>query len=177
MSLSRLYFKKFREYGISPGDRLIKVFATTEDPRMLYSKESLAVVQMNGEPFTDTEQFFYKGRGLYTGEILECELAIRGHTEGAKEVIRALMRFANIPELGFCQRAMEARLPTGEWLIPHPFEDLHGADNPRRPEGDIHLDIFYPDSLKAIKTVVDYHRAELVMGAREGRAYSKGKER
>jgi len=155
---SDLTISTLTSIGLPHDGKVIKVFATEFDPRVEYERPSLLTIPVPDEEFTIAEQFDYGDRGIYTGLNLETGLNRFRLADSGKRMVRALFRFANKPEMGFCQRAMQAQLQDGSWLINHPFEDIDGirmAENNDRRINSIHLDVFFPESIKALKRIVD----------------------
>jgi hypothetical protein len=164
----RYLLESLEKRNLPHGNRIIKVFATAEDPRAALGRSALTVIPGDPQPFSDQETYSYPGRQSYSGPELEGKLADTGLEELGVRTTRALFRFSN--QHGFCQAAMAAK--SGEdWLIDHPFGDIDGlgiaAQHPKR-QRMIHLDIFFPGSLNALSSVVDYEDPQLVLNMREG---------
>lgn len=159
--------------GMPHGDRIIKVKASLEDPRDTFEKKTLEVLRYSGGPFKK-EIFDFGERGIYSGVAVEQYMEERCFTETGKRVARALFRFAVQPEAGYVQRAMAFKRGD-RWLIDHPMEDLDGLAYASRTgqEGRIHLDIFYPDSLEALKGFVNIDDPSQIMSLREYRDYER----
>jgi len=151
-----LFVEMLDKKGLPHDGRIIKVFADVDDPRVKFEQSGLTVIEGNSAAFSTEESFDYGERGAYSGPQLEETLAAFDLDETGEFSIRSLFRFSN--EFGFCQAAMSAR-KEGQWLIDHPFGDLDGVanatSNPARSHG-IHLDIFFPDSIVALREVVDF---------------------
>lgn len=167
MWLNHLESKKLPHVG-----RIIKVLASGADPRSVLERPGLSVVESSGAPFKPDEDYDYYPRSIYTGPDLESQLASYNLSDFAQRIVRSLFRFAN--SQGFCQTAMAAKKDDSDWLIDHPLEDIDGIENaqrsPRR-EAFIHLDIFFPKSIEALRSVIDLDNPEALLGAREGVAF------
>lgn len=152
------FIKDLDRKGIPHGDKIIKVYATREDPRRLLKRPDIFVVESNGDPFTEEEFFKYPGRQAYRGQELEESLVERGLTEDAKERFRAIFRFANLPETQFCQYAMPYT-QDGKWVFDHPLDIIDGlklaARNHEGRSAGIHLDIFSARSLANLRKLFD----------------------
>lgn len=135
--------------------KIIKAFATDLDPRETLDRPSLVVVESNDDVFDKDEAFEYPGRGVYVGNELEVKLAELELGDIGVRSLRALFRFSN--QEGFCDAAMAATNSSG-WLIEHPFGSVDWQDRakqrPRRAE-KIHLDVIFPESIKALGRTVD----------------------
>lgn len=155
--------------GLPHAGRIIKAYAVAEDPRVASEDWSrMQTFDINGEPFDADETYEYPDRGVYVGSELDMKLADYNLRNGGEHIARALFRFSN--QRGFCQAAMAAEA-NGGWLIDHPFGDIDGLEiASRQPERehDIHLDIFFPDSLQALRRILDYDDRQTIMGMREG---------
>lgn len=151
------------ERGIPHGDRIIKAFATDEDPRIILGRAALTVLPGDPHPFSDQEVFAYPDRSEFVGSELEEELASKNFGDVGIRTVRALFRFSN--QYGFCQASMAAKF-AGAWVMEHPFQHIDGmkiaARIPRR-ERTIHLDIFTPGSLGLLKSIVDYSDPESIL--------------
>lgn len=170
-----MFLQKLERAGLPHADKIIKVFASERDPRLALGKSALTVVSVDGSPFLNTDKFEYPGRETFTGSDLERKIADFNLGNTGNMSIRSLFRFAN--EHGFCQAAMAAETDEG-WLVDHPFGDIDGIDvaQPQAArEHGIHLDIFFPDSLKVLKRVVDYDDPDTTPTMREGQAWFKQK--
>lgn len=154
---------RLEQKGLPHGGRVIKAFASGEDPRQVLGRESLKVVGSCGAEFQQGETFEYEGRGTYSDAQLEAILGMYGLNALGNRTARALFRFAN--EHGFCQAAMQAR-QDDHWLITHPLEDIDGLDA-KRP-ASFHLDIFFPESLVTLREILDYDDPNLLVDWREG---------
>lgn len=160
--------------GIPHGGKIIKVYPTEEDPRKVFRKETLTVIQSPEEPFS--ESYDFGERGVYTGMDLERYLEKRSLTELGKRVTRALFRFAASPEYGFTQRAMAATRD-GKWHINHPIQDIDSLSYAKTEgrEMNTHLDIFFGPSLEALRQIVDYNTPEQIISLGERREFERAK--
>jgi hypothetical protein len=163
-----IFLDQLDQKGLPHAGRIIKAYAAAEDPRLAFNDTGIVTLNVNGEAFDADETYEYPGRGVYTGTELETTLAGYGLRNGGDHVARALFRFSN--QGGFCQAAMAVERD-GDWLIDHPFRGIDGLESARREpvdEKDIHLDIFFPESLRKLREIVDYDDQRMVMGIREG---------
>lgn len=165
--LLELLSKKLEGTEISHGGKIIKIFASHQDPRESMGKSSLVAWESDSNPFRADEVYEYKDREVYKGVDLERYLNSLGLTDLGKDISRALFRFANRSDTLFCQQTMEARLRDGQWAFNHPFDELDGiAEALQRPterESGIHLDIFLPSSLQRLQKIVNFNRSENVL--------------
>jgi len=154
--------------GIPHGDRIIKVFASDEDPRTSLGRAALTVLDSDSRPFSGGEVYAYPDRRDFSGDELEEELASKNFGDVGTRTVRALFRFSN--QYGFCQASMAAKF-AGAWVMEHPFQHIDGmkiaARLPRR-ERTIHLDIFTPRSLGVLKGIVDYDDPKRVLDMDRG---------
>src|SRR3989344_505719 len=156
--------------GLPHVGRVIKVFATKSDPRGVYRRPDLRVLPVPDEEFSFSEQYDYPNRN-YNGHELEADLNRLSLDDVGKRTVRALFRFANSPEMRFCQRAMMATRPDGTWLIDHPFADIDGivqAEKDPKRTNAIHLDVFLPQSIQALRKIVDLKNSLQILPAHEG---------
>lgn len=170
--------------GISHGGRIIKVFATRDDPRSIFDKPTLQSLQLSDEPLTEMDKFDFGERNIYTGSDYEIYMTNHVFTELGKRIARTLIRFASQENTGFTQAAMNAKYKDGSWLISHPLEDIDSLNKAsiNGKENLLHLDIFFPESLRRLKQIVDFDNPALVLSirelaAREGKVRNKAKER
>jgi len=143
--------------NIKHGGRIIKAFASSEDPRITFSNPNLAVVKESDDDFRENYSYPEQVKE-FDGDDLEAELDRRGFDSIAKKQIRTLFRFANNPNTPFCITGMAIK-HNAEWLIKHPFDDIDGLEevikNPALASR-IHLDIFTTESLNKLRDIVDY---------------------
>lgn len=165
------YTKDLDNRGIPHGDRIIKVMATPENPKRIFGKDTLKIPRYPYRPFRD-ETFDFGERGMYIGTSLEQYMEGKDFTEMGKRITRALFRFAVQPEAGFVQRAMAAK-KDDDWFIDHPFKDLDSLLCATIPgsEGRVHIDIFYPDSLEALRKFVDFDKSSQIISYEEYKDY------
>lgn len=165
-----LFISRLNAKGLPHAGRIIKTYATYQDPRELIDRPSLIVLESNHSPFRNDESFPYEGRETYTGEDLETRLEELGLHSVGKEVVRSLFRFANQDNARFCQTAMAAQFE-GKWLFDHPFQDLDGLEaarlKPDLKESQIHLDLFYPTSIERLRGIVNFDNRAQVLYYRE----------
>lgn len=154
-----LFLSMLEAKGMPHAGRIMKVYATYQDPRELMDRPYLTVLESDHSPFRTDEVFRYEGRQSYTGDVLEEKLKELGLQLTGMDVTRSLFRFANQEDTGFCQAAMAAQYG-GKWLFDHPFQDLDGVISnelqPNRRITQIHLDIFYPTSIERLRKIVDF---------------------
>ncbi len=176
------FLSRLEEKGLKHGGHIIKVYASEVDPRTkdMYGRETVAVVEIDDSPFREDEIFNYEGRGTYTGVQLNQRLGELGLNEDAKKRMRALFRFANLPETGFTREAMQLRNTEGNWLIDHPFGDIDGVSRavqlPEKYSATVHLDIFVPTSLEKLARLLgvdDIGEAEGLIGYKEHEDYRR----
>ncbi len=169
-----LLLERLSKVGPLRGDKIIKVFASEADPRQALGRSALTVLESPGLPFEESENFSYKRRRAYGGGELESKLAEYALGNHGQHVVRSLFRFSH--EYGFTQAAMSAKINNQQWLIKHPFENIHGigiAASNSKHERLIHLDIFFADSLAELKQVVNvnYDKPEALLPKRDGTAW------
>lgn len=180
--------------GLPHGEHVLKVFASEVDPRFnqLFNRKNITIFEINDEPFQEDETFDYLGRETYTGSQLNDRMQELGLSHEAARRVRALFRFANLPETGLTQQAMQLKNQEGNWLIDHPFGDIDGItkalQNPELHSENVHLDIFVPESLDKIASLLgatSLTEAEGILTYEEARAFkfrtkegghSRGKE-
>jgi len=157
-----MFLGKLDADGLPHDGRIIKVFASSEDPRFLLGMPDLAVVQANGHPFTNDEAYTYEDRGTYSGAQLQEVVQSYELPAVGRFGVCSLFRFSN--SQGFCQAAMAAR-KGNDWLIDHPLKEVDGIDmaqrNPKRAHS-VHLDIFFPDSVRTLRRIVDIDNTDKV---------------
>ncbi len=151
-------------------ERVIKIFASGEDPRPALGRSALTIVESDGSVFSEDEEYPYERRRSFSGPELEDDLQAYGLSDDGQRIARSLFRFSY--EQGFSQRAMAAvRKGNRGRSIRHPYESIDGlaaAQHQPAREKAIHLDIFLPDSLAALREAVDYDDPEAVLGWKEG---------
>ncbi len=159
--------------GLPHAGKIIKVFASDERPDERFRKPNLTIIESPDEPFRDDEIFEYEGNGTFTGNDLEEKLAALGIDDKAKELMRALFRFENRPELGFCQASMGAKNPDGSFRFTDPFAGVDGVyhvtTRTRMPENSLHLDIFFPESILKLGQIVNLNDPTKLLECREAR--------
>lgn len=172
---SPIFLNQLTTKNIPHGDKIIKVFASDENPNTIFKKPGLVVLEMDDSPFSSEEAYDYGDRGRYSGTQLEKKLAGYGLNDFGKRTMRALFRFSN--QEGFCQAAMETKVDD-KWLIDHPFGDIDGITNaitnPAR-ENSIHLDIFFPSSLERLKSIVNFDKPDATVPMIEGTRWRMGR--
>lgn len=127
-------------------DMLLKVFAMEGDPRgeNVFSNPNLFTQEVSGEPFSPEDVFQY-GERTWTGADIEEVLEKTAHQTLWKNA-RALFRFSH--ENGFTNAAMLFQV-NGKYRFDHPMVVIDGID--QLNERSIHLDIFFPTSVKALR--------------------------
>lgn len=163
---------KLENRGIPHNGTIIKVFASSEDPRTVLNSPQLKVLEIDDSPFED-EVYEYAERGTFTGLELEAYLEKNNLSELGKRTVRAIFRFSYGE--GFSQNAMGARTEKG-WFFDHPFAAIHGADKKKflDREANMHLDIFYPPSLEHLREVVNFEDKSLLLYHRAGQQWRRG---
>lgn len=146
-----LFLKWLKDAGFDDVKKIIKVYASCEDPRESFDRRDLAVYQIADEQFAAEELFSYGERGKWTGDQIEEKLHILGLDEEGKRVARSLFRFSNLSALELCQTAMALKKADGSWLIDHPLEDIDFKSVNRFGRNAIHLDVFVPSSIKKLE--------------------------
>ncbi|MFA5933440.1 MAG: hypothetical protein WCV81_04155 [Microgenomates group bacterium] len=142
------------EKGIPHGNKIIKIYAGENDPRVILKRQNLFTIESDGKPFRPNEIFHYENRKSYTGSELEEKLNSLGLDEVAKPRLRALFRFSNLPEIQSTQDMMATKNPDGSWKYNDPFEDIDGIELALRvPQRrtTLHADIFYESTLQRLK--------------------------
>ncbi len=167
-----MYFLERKK--VPHGTKIIKIFASDEDPREKYGKATLKVVEVGDEPFREDEVFDAGNRGTFTGKDIEEAIAAKGTNELAVRTARALARFALQPELKFAQTGMEIKVD-GQYLLNSPLE---GIDGWKRTTGGqeggehlMHIDVISPKALRALGRIVDFEDSSTVRTYRDRRAY------
>jgi hypothetical protein len=163
-----LFLNALDKKGLPHANRIIKIYSSEQDPRQVLGRSALTVIEKPGEKFSDKDEFAYTDRESYSGSDLEDKLSEYRFGEVGKKVTRSLFRFSNA--LGFCQAAMAARRPDGEWIVKHPFRDIDGLElacRSLRREYAIHLDIFFPDSIVSLGQIVDIDNPDNLINLRE----------
>ena len=161
--------------GLPHADKIIKVFSSDERPDTRFKKPDLAVIESADEPFRDDEVFAYEGNGTFTGSDIEARLAALGIDDKAKEHMRALFRFENRPDLGFCQASMAAKNTDDTFRFTDPLAGIDGVDQVtngvRKPADSLHLDIFFPESIHKLGGILDLNDPTRLLEFREVRRY------
>jgi hypothetical protein len=153
------FLTQLEDKGLPHAGKIIKVLATQDDPRELFGKPDITVIEEDDQEFREDEVFGYEGRRFYAGRQLKEELSAMVLSDSDRREIRALFRFAY--REGFSQAAMALKAQgisgrLGRPRIDHPFEDIDGIkqallhSDSRSP---MHLDIFLPDSIARIQTI------------------------
>ncbi len=157
-----LYFEDWSQFtfmldgkGIEHGGRVIKVYASPNDPREQLGDRNIKVIEVDDSPLNNIA-FSYEKRGWVFGE--EIEKNINPLSEFGKRTVRGLLRFSNREDLQFCQTGMKMKKSEG-WLIDHPLEDIDGIEMslqfPETRGATIHLDIFNKESLEKLAAIID----------------------
>ena len=151
------------EKGLPHSDKIIKAFASNTDPSKALSRPKLAVVEASAEVFTKADAFKYDGRGTYRGDTVNWFIDRFMVDEHSKRVFRALFRFAN--QSGVCQAAMQAEA-NRDWAYATPYDIINGMGKTERDPSmafDIHLDVYIPEALKALRQTFDYENPETML--------------
>ncbi len=160
-----IYIDSLNKKSLRNEGRLIKAFASPIDPRKFFNQPKIKVLEVSSKNLL-SERFDYGNRGVYDGEEIEEEL--EKLTDVGKEIARSLFRFANWNEFQCCQAAMLEK-KDGKWLIDHPIKVLDSIDTAIQESkrvGTMHLDIFFPEVLKNLQTIVnlDKNSTEILRG-------------
>lgn len=162
-----IFLEQLKGKGFENINRLIKIYASQQDPRQSWNKPDLTIFEVNDSPFTPDELYTFPDRDNYTGADLENRLAGLGLTEKGQRAFRTLFRFSY--QEGFTTEAMLAK--KGEnWLIEHPFEvvdEVESAIKNPRFSRSLHLDIFFPDSIRRLEEKVGTENELVILGWRE----------
>lgn len=166
--------------GAPHGGKIIKVFATDEDPRVMFAKPTLVVVDSRDGPFTDDEFFYFGERGVFTGRDFESAIAEKRVNDKAARIARALARFATREDTGFAYVGMQVRVGDG-FLIQHPLEGIDGwervAGGLEGKEETLHLDIFTPTSLGRLRRIVDFENPATIRTSDERLTFNREQTR
>jgi len=173
-----LYFEDYSQFvsaltakGIKNGGRIIKIFAAKQDPRITLKRPNLKVIEVDESEFKPTDVFDFGKRGVFHGDDIEQYIKALGLPAQGGGIIRALFRFANREDLGFCRRGMELE-KEGVPVLTHPVREIDGIDEAQKqPElrvPGMHLDIFFEQSLNALEPLVDFDNKEQLVAVREG---------
>lgn len=161
--------KNLKDRGAPIGEKLIKVYASVENPQ-LYINRPVLVLVSDCSAFPDNEAFEYPNRGIYTSSRLEEDLTALGQEEYSKQFIRSLFRFGNRHDIACIQYGMEA-IQNGEWVFKHPFDTLHGIDgivrNPAFRNPAVHLDIFSQRTLSRLGKIIDLENKSNLLNEKE----------
>ncbi|MBI4058335.1 hypothetical protein HY408_01070 [Candidatus Gottesmanbacteria bacterium] len=178
-----LYFEDYSMFtfvldqkGIEHGGKIIKVFATRDDPREVFLQSHLAVVMVDDGPLID-EDFEFPTRELsWRASQIEADLMDRTTQPLVREIARALLRFASLPETQFLISGMSLRDNTGHWVISHPLDEIDGwklSDRGKEFMTSLHLDIFRPLSLESLRQMVNIDDPGQLVPLKEGNLYRK----
>jgi hypothetical protein len=160
---------KLDERGFPHSDRLIKVYASSENPSVKLGRE-ITTVEFPSSPFFPDEEFKFRSRGTWTGSNLEEYLEHFHLPEEEKRKARALFRFANSPKMEIVQYALEARNPTTRGFICSlPLAIIDGLDEAkdRGRQNGLHLDISTQRSIDRLGKIIDLENAEGLLTIRE----------
>lgn len=184
ISLVFLYFsdwttqenlKKLEEKGFPQAGKLIKVFASYQDPSAKLGRQ-ITVIEKSGEPFDLDKKFKYAGRSYWLGLEMEEYLDHFRLTPEAKQKTRALFRFADSPEMEITQLAMSlAKDASGSYRYRHPLAIVDGlteAMERGRFDG-LHLDIFTQRSIGHLASLINLESTEGLVTLRESTELTK----
>jgi hypothetical protein len=172
-----LYFEDYSQFiptlnlkNLPHGNKIIKVYPSDLDPRLVLGKPDIAVIKSEDQPLSD-ETFIYPDREIYKGYQIESKIIELNLNQLGMRAVRSLFRFSNRADLGFCQTAMNIKRD-GMWLIDHPLDDIDGIPqavmNPEKRSLAIHLDIFMPESLRRLDRLIGWQNSEHLVTNREG---------
>lgn len=171
------YIPWLDQRGVKHGEKIIKVYASDDDPREKFRKPTLAVVESSDAPFTDEEVFNFGQRGVFRGTDFERAIAERGANDKATRIARALARFATREDTRFAYVGMEQIKNDGSFLINHPLDGIHGWERVlggrSGEEETLHLDILTSISLPRLRAIVDFENPTLVRNFQERIAYER----
>src|SRR5579884_1394762 len=153
----------FSHKQLPAGSHMIKVFSSPKDPREILGKDQIKVWEESGLPFDSSENFSYKGRGVYRGVELDHQLREKGLDELGLSNSRALFRFANRQEVKLCQRALTAKVD-GRWFKDHPLQYLDGLEKAARYGSSysmlIHIDVLHRLSVEELGQFIDLEKPQ-----------------
>lgn len=160
-----LFLETLNTKGFPHVGEIYKVFASADDPRNIPGMEGLHVVPGDGTPFDEEFRFDFADRGLVSGSHMEIDLALLGLEPRLVDRARALVRWSY--DTGYLQGAM-ATTRGARWLIDKPTEVIDGVEGANQ-RGDkmpsLHLDVFYPESVELLRSMVDVDNPILVPDA------------
>jgi hypothetical protein len=167
--------EKLEERGFPHAGKLIKVFASSENPSDKIGRK-LSITQVDDSPFEPDVEFKFQGRAYWTGSELEVYLDHFHLKDEEEQKARSLFRFANSPEMEITQLAMLARRAvTGTYHYNHPLAIIDGLDEARergRLNG-LHLDIFTQRSIDRLANIINLENTEGLVTIRESVELSK----
>lgn len=170
------FTSKLDKKGVRHGGKIIKVFATDDDPKKKFGKPTIVVVESSDEPFTDGNVFDFGERGIFTGLDFERAIAEKGVNDKAVRIARALARFSIREDTGFAYVGMQVRVGD-DFLLDHPLDGIHGWERTigglSGQEETLHLDIITSTSLLRLRRIVDFENPALVMTYRERISYER----
>lgn len=148
------------------GGKIIKVFASVADPRIRFP--NIFIDEESDDLLTDVT-WEYSKRGSFPGSSVESQ--ITDLPTISKRSIRALLRFANRPNLNICQEGMLTR-HKGVWLIEGPLGVIDGIirarEIPDERSATLHLDVFMEHSLANLRVLFDFTDTGLLVPQLEG---------
>lgn len=158
--------RKLEEQDLPHAGRLIKVFATHEDPSETLGRYITTVEEL-GYAFDPDKQFKYYNRGPWLGSELETYLDHFHLPEEIKQKARALFRFAESPQMEITNLAMSPRNTFRHYN--HPLEIIDGLEEAlqRQRYNGLHLDIFSPPSIERLEKFIDLKNPEVLVSIRE----------
>jgi len=161
--------------GLPHTGRLIKVFATKEDPSIAL-KRKIITTEGDHRPFGPYERYKWYNRGPWSGTDMEVYLHDMHLPEDAKEKTRALFRFANSPALEIAELAMMVKNSiTKQWHYRHPLRIVDGLDEAqdRGRTNGLHLDIFTARSVERLGKIIDLGNPEGLVTIREAVEFTR----
>jgi hypothetical protein len=148
--------------------KIVKVFASEQDPRVYFDDPRLKVVEIDATPLHD-QVFRFHNQRVFQGEEIEVFMADLGLHEPARQIVRSLLQFADRTEIW--QGEMGIRVSCRR-LINHPLDKVDGlfkaAAQPQARTRIIHIDVFTAPALQKLKTIVDHDNGQLLVPALQG---------
>jgi hypothetical protein len=154
--------------GIFHEGKIIKVFATSLDPRELFGNSRIKAIKVSSEPFKNEIYEFTDGV-IWKGKDLEENLEKKGISEKEKQIARTLFRFQT--KILFPGNSLKEIKINPQLIAEDPFGVIHGISTRSisgRHGEDFHLDIFSKFALSKLRKVLDYENPVLLVPFMEG---------
>lgn len=169
-----LFLSQIERLEVAHENKLLKVFASYNDPRDHFDDDRLVIFDVSSDVFDENEVFAYIDREMFTGKMLEEKMQELLLSSTGKHIVRSLFRFAN--DIGVIDNIM-SQTQDGRWVFDHPFDEINGIKTHnvyrREREAFIHIDIFHPSSLACLRKHVDIDNEYCLLGFREGYSFQK----